>query len=258
MRSEIVPTAGGPIDVDSRSERLQPSGLSFCIITDGRRRRKLRREIDSIRRLGLTDYEILVGGIVPTCLARRFPDLRTVALREEALQGRLGAMRNRLAERARYDRLVICDDDLVFHRGFREGLREFGEDYDVLSVRTLNPDGSRYWDWCVSGGPEGHRLLDYEETSDHLYIGGCFCLIKAHVLDRVRWSEELRFYQGEDVDFSARLKAANFSMRFCPHITVTHADFRYRQRGDRVTRMPRAKALRHLFRRRWARWRGRD
>lgn len=239
--------------MDSRSERVRPSGLSFCIITDGRRRRKLRREIESIRRLGIPNYEILVGGIVPS----RLGGVRAIALREAALEGRLGAMRNRLAEQARYDRLVICDDDLVFHRDFFEGLCRFGDDYDVLSVRTLNPDGSRYWDWCTSGGPEGHRLLDYAETSDHVYIGGCFCLLRAEVLDRVRWSDELRFYEAEDVDFSQRLKAEGFSIRFCPDGTVTHSDFRYRQRGHRVTRMARAKALRHLFRRRLASWRAR-
>ena len=68
-------------------------------------------------------------------------------------------MRNRLAEKARYDHLVVADDDLLFQPDFYQGLRQFGEDYEVLCVRLLNADGTRYWDWATRADRAGTNCL---------------------------------------------------------------------------------------------------
>src|SRR5690606_30303479 len=114
-------------------------GYSFCIITNGRRPEKLRRQVESIRALGLPEYEILVGGEFD----ERIPGVRYIDLTAAARAGRLGKMRNALTAVARHDHVVVSDDDLVFTPGFAEGLRRFGEGYDAMSVRLLNPDGTR-------------------------------------------------------------------------------------------------------------------
>ena len=207
-------------------------GYSFCIITNGKRPEKLAREIESIRALGIPDFEILVGGNPPSGPA--FQGLRTVRLVDAADNGRLGEMRNALCRAARYDHLVVADDDMLFHADYYEGLKAFGEDYDVLCVRLLNPDGTRYWDWATHGGPTGHRLLAYDETDPHVYVTGGLCILKAHVFDRVQWDEHRGFYQHEDVDFSERLKEAGFRIRFCRASTVTHNDPSVTQLGDLI------------------------
>lgn len=203
-------------------ERL--TGWSFLIITNGKRPAKLLREIESIRALGIPAFEILVGGEPPADLPE---GVGTAPAVDAARNGRLGEMRNVLTAAAKYDHLVVVDDDFVFHADFHAGLQRFGDDWEVLAVRILNPDGTRFWDWATHGGPRGHVLLDYNEDDDHVYVTGGLILLKAHVADRVKWDDGRGFYQGEDVDFAARLRAAGFRPKFNRHSTTTHDDGRY-------------------------------
>ena len=218
---------------DQPLAKQREAGWSFCLITNGKRPEKLQAEIASIRALKIPAYEILVGGEAPEGLPA---DVRIVPAVDAARNGRLGEMRNRLVEQAKYDHLVVADDDLLFHEDFYTGLKAYGEDWDVLCVRFLNPDGTRFWDWATLGGPKGHKLLDYDETDPFVYVTGGLCLLKAPVAERVQWDEGRGFYQGEDVDFSARLRHAGITPRFNKLSTVTHDDDRYTQRGDVIIR----------------------
>ncbi len=231
------------MSADERSPADAP-GLSFCIITDGRRPRKLRREIESIRALDARDCQILVGGIVPEPLG----GVERVPLVAEARAGRLGAMRNALVSRAIHAQLVVCDDDLIFHPGFGQAVLRAGARHPALAVRVLNPDGTRYWDWCSHGGPHGHRLLPYTASASHLYASGAICVLRREVAQRVRWDDRLGFYEEEDVDFSRRLGRAGVALALCAEAVVTHDDARYRQRGARVRRMRPARRAGHALR----------
>ncbi|HQH26066.1 MAG TPA: glycosyltransferase [Oligoflexia bacterium] len=210
------------------------SGYSFCIITNGKRPAKLRREIESIRALNIPACEILVSGEVPP----GFEDVRIVPALDAARNGRLGEMRNRLTEAAQYDHLVVCDDDLIFQQDFYRGLCDFGENYDVLCVRFLNPDGTRYWDWATSGGPRGHYLLDYDLTDPFVYVTGGLCVMKAYVASKVKWDDARGFYQAEDIDFSDRLKQAGFTIKLCTASSVIHDDNSYTQIDIAVVKRP--------------------
>jgi len=229
VRGEPVAPAATP---PARAGHREP-GWSFCIVTDGARPAKLRRQIRSIRRLRIPHHEILVAGAPPAWLE----GVTKIPMPEAAAQGRLGAMRMALVERARYERLVVCDDDLVFRPDFRHGIERHADDFDALAVRVLNPDGSRYWDRCTVGGPRGHRLLRYDEEEDeNVYLSGAICVLRREATLRVRWNADLRFYEGEDVDFSRRLVAAGYRIGFCREASVVHDDPRYRQRGLAVHR----------------------
>lgn len=210
-----------------KTKHVRASGYSFCIITDGRRPERLREELASIHALRLPAFEIIVVGDTP-------PELSGVTLLsapEFARAGRLGAMRNLACEHAAYDHLIVADDDMLFHADFVRALEQFGASDDVLCVRLLNPDGSRYWDWATHGGPRGHVLMDYTDTDEYVYVTGGLAIMKAHVHERVRWDDARGFYAGEDLDWSARLRAAGMRIRFCADATVTHCDARYTQHG---------------------------
>ncbi len=213
--------------------KARAAGWSFCIITNGKRPEKLQAEIASIRALNIPACEILVGGEAPEGLDA---DIRIVPAVDAARNGRLGEMRNRLTEQAKYDHLVVADDDLLFHPDFYSGLQSYGEDWEVLCVRFLNPDGTRFWDWATHGGPRGHSLLGYDETDAEIYVTGGLCVLKAKVAERVQWDDGRGFYQGEDVDFSARLRLAGITPCFNKLSTVTHDDDRYTQRENVVVR----------------------
>jgi hypothetical protein len=185
--------------------------------------------------LNIPVYEILIAGELPAGMP--VDGFIYHALPDAARHGRLGEMRNFLCSQARYENLVVADDDMVFHADFYKGLLEFGPDYDVLAVRLLNPDGTRYWDWASFGGPCGHRLLDYGSDDPDVYVTGGLCIIRTAVAKSVQWNENLVFYQNEDADFSRRLRLAGYTIKFCPHATVLHDDKRYTQSGNQVLRL---------------------
>src|SRR5690606_29803013 len=132
------------------------------------------------------------------------------------------------------DHVVVSDDDLVFTPGFAEGLRRFGEGYDAMSVRLLNPDGTRFWDWASTGGTRGAVLLDYHDTDPCLYVTGGCVILKPTALERVAWTAGRGFYHGEDVDLSRRVRAAGLELRHHRSATLIHDDDRYTRVQRRV------------------------
>jgi hypothetical protein len=189
----------------------------------------LREQIESIRAQSLETFEIIVAGNVPSGLVE---PITVVEAADLAFAGRLGAMRNRACAAAQYDHLIVADDDMYFHPDFGRAIQAAGADYDVLCVRLLNPDGTRFWDWATIGGPRGHRLLAYDEVDDFVYVTGGLAIMRAAVHDLVPWDEARGFYQGEDVEWSARVRAAGCRIRFTPDAVVTHRDARYTQHGQ--------------------------
>lgn len=219
----------------STKATAKDAGISFCIITDGRRPEKLRREVESIFSLEIPEFEILVGGNPPADLVH--PAIRAKRMIKHAQQGHLGALRNGLCRIARFSRLVVADDDLRFRPDFYRGLEAYPGDYDILCVRLLNPDGSRYWDWAAHKGKLEQVLLDYDATDDDVYVTGGLCIMKASVFKTVQWDETLQIGQGEDVDFSRRLHAAGLRITFNHRCTVIHDDPRNTQVGNVVARV---------------------
>jgi GT2 family glycosyltransferase len=193
------------------------NGYSFCIITDNNEPKKLQREIASIHALKLPAYEINI-------VEDSTPPL-----------GRISELRNKVCRMARYDHLIIADDDIFFHKDFYRGLQKYGEDYDVLSCRILNPDGSRFYDWKVHVKGKNY-LLDYDKTDPNISLTGGFCIMKQWVFKRIQWNDELGYYEEEDVDFTEQLKNEGIRISFNPYCTVTH-DALYKQVGRTVIRM---------------------
>jgi len=185
---------------------------SFCIITDNKEPDKLQALYASIAKQKM-DAEIIVSV-------------------DRQQQGRLGLLRNKACEQAQGDTLIVMDDDLILHDDFATGLQRYGDNFDVLSCRILNPDYTRYWDWKAH--KDGMNwLLDYGDKSPLISITGGLCILHKNIFDVVKWDEQRGFYQNEDVDFSERLKAKGIRIDMNPYSTVTH-DAPYTQRGRGV------------------------
>lgn len=199
--------------------------ISFCIITDGKEPNKLQAQIDSIEALKIPGCEIIVAGNPQVGT----PVDLVIPMPHTARQGRLGALRNGAVSCASGDVIVVTDDDMLFWADWYEGFQKYTGEWDVMSCRILNPDGSRYWDWKAHASGK-NWLLDYSETSEHQSLTGGLTIMKKHVWERVQWNDELGFNQAEDVDFTNRLKAAGMKIVFNPHATIIH-DAPYTQMG---------------------------
>ncbi len=212
--------------------------ITFGIITNGKRPEKLEAEVSSIQRLNITDYEILIAGLLPpfsplTEAAALIP-AAFIPMDAAAEGGHLGAMRNALCKAAKGDILAITDDDIVYQADFYTGLQKYGDDFDILCTRLLNPDGTRNWDWVTKGGPRGHILLNYWENDPYLYCTGGRIVMKREIFAKVQWDEQKGFNQEEDVDFSKRAKAAGISIKMNKYSTLVHDDPSYTSAGHLV------------------------
>lgn len=196
---------------------MSKEGYSFCIITDNKEPQKLKREINSIDALKIPNYEInIVSDDTPPF-------------------GRTGALRNKVCRMAKFDHLIIADDDILFHEDFYLGLKNYGEDYDVMACKILNPDGSRFYDWKIYIDGKNY-LIDYNETNPNISLTSGIYIMKQWVFEQVQMDDNLGYYEGEDVDYSERLKKAGMRIKMNPYCVVTH-DAPYKQAGRSVLRM---------------------
>jgi cellulose synthase/poly-beta-1,6-N-acetylglucosamine synthase-like glycosyltransferase len=212
-------------------------GWSFGIITDGKEPDKLAALIESIHAQRIPVYEILLAGELPSRIptALDLIGVRLAQMKDAAQNGMLGVLRNAVCQLADYNHLVVLDDDMRLHPGWYIGMLQYGAEWDVLSCVIHNPDGSRFWDWKTHRDGE-NKLLDYTMTSTDISLTGGLTIMKARVFDHVQWPTDLGFYQGEDVEFSSRLKAAGMRIAFNPHSTVTH-QAAYTQSGETWLKM---------------------
>ncbi|MCX5874079.1 MAG: hypothetical protein NTY51_12725 [Deltaproteobacteria bacterium] len=215
----------------------KPKGFSFGIITNGKRPEKLAKLIDSIRfqKLYPDYYEIMVAGCVDSLNGS--DGVRSFSMTDAANQGRLGAMRNVLAQAAKFNKFVCLDDDFLLHPKWADAVNEVKGDFDLATGIILNPDLSRYCDW-VNIIENYTFLRTYDQTFDKCqYVTGGYGIYKDYLFNEHSWNDDLGFYQGEDVSFSRRLFDAGYQLKFIPNAIVMHDDERYRQKGYGVIRL---------------------
>ena len=206
--------------------------ISFGIITNGERPKKLKKQIDSIFQLRIPEFEITICGHL-----QRIPDgIKYIEDKYAAENGKLGRMRNLLCRNSRYDILVITDDDMLFAKDFYTELQHYGMDFEILCTRILNPDGSRYWDWAENSS-RTHRLLDYHEISKDVYVTGGRCILKKDTSSKIQWDNDKGFYEEEDVDFSKRAKDLQISIKISKALLLIHNDIKYTQYDNIVKRV---------------------
>ncbi|GEM_PF-382687 len=226
--------------ISPRSLHGQP--ISFCLITNGARPGHLRMAIESIRSQRVPDCEIIVVG-----KHHDEPGILYVPAEEAALAGKLGVLRNLAVDRARHELVVIMDDDILLSKSWYREFLAFEAGCDVMTSCILLPDGTRYWDYATSGGERGHRLLRHDEgPDDHVYMsGGCAWVISAAAARRVRWQEDLGFYQGEDVRFAQACRQQGLRVCHNPRATAWHDAPAYTRVGRSIFR--RHNGMSHLW-----------
>lgn len=222
--------------------KTQIEGISFIIITNGKRSAITMKVIDSIQTTmeNKIPYEIIIVGDV-----EKYNQVNATLLDYKSLadSGNLSAMRNRGAEQATYDVLVIVDDDIIFHPAWFDNLATFSSQntWTVYSCKLLMPDGGRYWDKAIVFD-HYHSLVNYQHDKydSNLYQTGGYLVIKKEAFLKIRFNENITFYSAllynEDVDFSRRLYANNYHIEFDSNNTVYHEDDRYVQLYNNVQR----------------------
>jgi len=222
---------------------MDPLSISFGIKTNRKKEWKLAAVVASQLAQGIDPErcEILITGdtdfsVIDGSLGAR---VRLLPDPESAANGRLAKMMNTLAGAAKHPWICLCDDDIILTDGWYEKVCHFiaaHPEVDVCTFPIRNTDGSRFWDWAVH--VDGHStLIDPDRADQRVYITGGMVLMRSQVWQAQQWNESLGFYQGEDVEWSRRVVAADFTVALCTAAYVLHNDWRYLQVGHAIKRV---------------------
>jgi glycosyltransferase involved in cell wall biosynthesis len=218
--------------------------ISFIIITNGTKFKKLCEQIQTIINQNIPKYEVIVcGDLDIDLLNKKFPDypIKIVSDIENARKGSLGGLRNSACEEAIFENLVIADDDLLFTPDWYKNLINNIKSYEIMTTCVKNPDGTRFWDnACYASPTKGHINLNYHEHDEHLYMsGGTGWLIKKAILEKIKWDEKIliysmrsisdykKGYHNDDTDFALKCREAGHKIIHNPLSVVYHNDFSY-------------------------------
>ncbi|MBI5638118.1 MAG: glycosyltransferase [Nitrospinae bacterium] len=211
---------------------MKNPGISFCVITGGHRPDMMEALIQSVIAQKIPAYEILVCGKY-----KNDPRVNYVETKEWAETAAVCKMRNFNAARARYDTVIILDDDVTFAPDWWKNMKRHA-DFDLAGCRGLDPLGNRWWDYqkIERGNPlASPELLDYGAEHPGSYISGYFMMMRREVWEAVKFDETRRNYQHDDIDFCHRAKDAGFTLKVFPDAVVTHhVDPRGRAENDRA------------------------
>ena len=210
-------------------------GISFCVISGGHRPDRLEALIQSIIRLEIDVFEILVCGLYEGGESDR--RVKYFKKEEWANRAEVCRMRNFNAENGSYDTIIILDDDVEFTLGWWKGISKQIE-FDLAGCRGVDGNGQRWWDWqkIERDNPTAKpELLDYDETDPNAYISGYFMMMKRAVWERVKFDEDRRNYQHDDIDFCHRVTDMGYTLKIFPNATVIHhVDERGRDESERA------------------------
>ncbi|HIV70897.1 MAG TPA: FkbM family methyltransferase [Candidatus Aquabacterium excrementipullorum] len=218
------------IGIRNRAKVPRPThidGITFGVITDGKRPEYLKAMFDSIRALDNPSgvpVEILVCS--PDAVREQWQqqgyDIRHVP--EPTAFGTLGWItkkKNLLVAQARHSHIVVAHDRYWFPSGFLTGLLKFGGDFSALVCRQTTQDGRRFPDWVTMGAEwswTNPGMLAYGDWSRHMYINGGLMIARTDVLRETPWNEMLFWNQAEDVELTRRLRHAGHIPRLARHV----------------------------------------
>ena len=191
--------------------------FTFGIVTDGNSENRINRIIDSIETTMTDDYEvIIIGG---SDIKRK--NTRVIYFNEVEGPGKISEKKNIITREAIYENIVYLHDYIEFAPEWHSKFKEFGNNFNVCMNRILNPDMTRYRDWCLwMDDANGHvsdnnYLIPYYVTnlSKMMYISGAYWVAKKKFMLENPLNENLRWGQGEDVEWSIRVrKITDFSI----------------------------------------------
>lgn len=193
---------------------------TFGIITTGNKS-MIHKAILSIYSQNIPEFEILIVGGPSEWGEFAGHDwcengtVRHIQFNESIKNSWITKKKNIITNNAKYDNIVYMHDYICLMPGWYDGFQAIGHKFDICMTKMLRPNGSRYRDWSLLymsvdglGVKRHHYLLPYDVTdlSKFMYISGAYWVAKKHVMTDFPLNESLGWGQGEDCEWSQRIK----------------------------------------------------
>lgn len=181
--------------------------------------------IDSIRNQSIPNYEIVIVGHCDL----ESSDIVNIDFDDGIKDNWITKKKNIITEAAQYDNIVYLHDYIIFEPGWYDGFKLFGNTFDVCSNIILDRRDKRWVDWTLwyedvlfmNVHDAMPYLLPYDVTdlSKYMYIAGSYWIAKKWVMQDIPLNEELAWGQGEDVEWSKRVRD-KYTFSFNPMSTI--------------------------------------
>jgi len=189
--------------------------ITFGIITDGNSDEILEKTLDSIFKLNIPFYEIIVIGNTKIEYKSNF---KKIHFDENVKLGWITKKKNLITLNASYDFVVYMHDYYSFDVNWYVETINFGIDFDICMNRIENLDGTRYHDWCL--WVDNNSILDpliekyrvalipyrAKNVIKYMYIPGGYWIARKEFMRLNPLNEELCWGEGEDVEWSKRIR----------------------------------------------------
>jgi len=185
---------------------------SFGIITGGKRDDWVDMEIESIKRLKIPHYEIIVCG--------GYKKRKGIVHIPFGDNEGIGLGKNKICKRAKYENIAISHDKFIYDPYWFQGMKRYGNYFQVLGCIIHDSFGNRAGDWITYGNSwyslPRIGLLEYDDWDKHIYLDGGFYIIKRSVWEIVKWNEKIVWGQAEDIALSREWYPNGIIPRFNP------------------------------------------
>jgi len=228
--------------------------FTFGIVTyaDNGVNKFLPKIINSIRNLNIPQYEIIIVGNKKKLnsnlhTTEKNNDIKLIDFDESIRNKWITKKKNLITQHAKYDNIVYQHDYISYDRNWYTGYKKFGGKFNICMNKIVNNDGSRYRDWVVFPfhhafhAPEYERLWEYTGIANNQsmlpydelhftrwqYISGAYWVAKKHVMQKFPLNESLLWGQGEDCEWSQRVKKEytfSLNVNSTVHLLKWHQD----------------------------------
>jgi hypothetical protein len=190
--------------------------LTFGVVTQWEDPTRIYHMVDTINREmtpSALEYEVLICGEHPSGDQFQYFHDQQIhwAPRFQHCNGWITHKKNKIAEYARGEIIVMMHDYFILQPGWSWGYKIFGFDWDICNNPQQLLDGRRHFtDWVNWDDPEfpKYHSFGYDDWSHtkHQYISGGYFLVKKQVLLDNPFDESMKPGSPEDVEWSLRVR----------------------------------------------------
>ncbi len=207
---------------------------SFGIITNGDRDDWMEMIIESIKKQKIPHYEIIICGKY-----RKRPEknITYIPFSERADRGWITKKKNLIVEKAKYENLCMIHDRLVLNSNWYQGMKKYGNAFELLGCVQRQSNGEQAGDWLTWGGPlySFYKIagMEYSDWDYNTYLSGQLVIIKKRIYEKVLWDETTFWIPKTkrdlvaDGDFSFRARDLGHLIRFNPYSSCLALSWRH-------------------------------
>jgi hypothetical protein len=220
--------------------------FSFGIVTNGENYKNIKKIIKSIKVQNIPNFEIIiVGGSFEDAYKNK--KIKHIPFDETLKTGWITKKKNLIVDNSKYENIVFLHDYVYLENGWYKGYITFGSDFEIVTNKIKNMDSTRFRDWTLWNADNQFKknyLLPYwiKGLTSKMYISGTYWIAKKSFMLKFPLNEELIWGEGEDVEWSNRVKLKT-SFKFNKHSSVK---FLKQKRNDFV-KIPYFQLIKLLF-----------